>query len=182
MTTDSSPVSPKLISPPLKSNSPISRRSSRGVKATKSSISDNPNWIGNIWTAFYPYCYNLYEYPWIYEGCCLRCDNENCKRAFTATPILSMLPMVPGLEAYFCCWGFFPMGFASGKVGKENGFPKRMPPMFGESNEAAPVEEEAPAVPPPPPTAPENVMHVAPVAASPAASSVRKRGRPKKNV
>ncbi|GFQ04969.1 Dnaj homolog subfamily b member 9 [Phtheirospermum japonicum] len=156
-----------------------------GVKASKRSISENPNFVGNIWTAC-PYCYNLYEYPKVYEGCCLRCDNENCKRAYTATPILSMPPMVPGSEAYYCCWGFFPMGFASGNAGKGNGFPKWMPPMFGESEEAAPVVEESPAPPappPPPPPVPETVTPVTAAAApAPAATSVRKRGRPKKNV
>ncbi|KAL3634044.1 hypothetical protein CASFOL_021098 [Castilleja foliolosa] len=152
-----------------------------GAKPIRRSISENPNLVGNFWTTC-PYCYNLYEYPRIYEDCCLRCDNENCKRAFTATPILSMPPMVPGSEAYYCCWGFFPMGFASGNAGKGDGFPKWMPAMFGESEEAIPEEEEeahaAPPPPPPPPAparAPENVTLVTPTPA-------RKRGRPKKNV
>ncbi|KAK4352321.1 hypothetical protein RND71_027839 [Anisodus tanguticus] len=95
--------------------------------------------VVNLWTTC-PYCYNLYEYPRVYEGCCLRCDK--CKRAFTATEILSMPPLVPGRGAYYCIWGFFPMGFVNGNLedlgnGKSSAaaaatgaFPTWMPPMF----------------------------------------------------
>ncbi|KAI3460072.1 hypothetical protein Pfo_016735 [Paulownia fortunei] len=142
-----------------------------GVKVSKKNSSGNSGWSGNFWTAC-PYCYNLYEYPRAYEGCCLRCDNENCKRAFTGTPILSMPPMVPGKEAYYCCWGFFPMGFVAGNVGRGKGFPKWMPPMFGDGGTAAVADDgRAP---------PENVTPVAAAAAT-ASSVKRKRGRPKKN-
>ncbi|GER40244.1 Dnajc14 protein [Striga asiatica] len=162
-----------------------------GVKETASA---NPSLAGNFWTAC-PYCYNLFEYPRVYEGCCVRCDNENCRRSFTATPILSMPPMVPGSEAYYCCWGFFPMGF----TGKGNELPKWMPPMFGDSDvtaapkpQAAPINTPSPPPsthtqpqaapthsPPPPPstqTPPQPPQNAPPVAA------VRKRGRPRKNV
>ncbi|GJV38677.1 DnaJ domain-containing protein [Tanacetum coccineum] len=55
---------------------------------------------GNIWTLC-PYCYNLYEYPKVYEGCCLRC--VNCERAFQVVVILaeSLPEIVPGKEAYY---------------------------------------------------------------------------------
>lgn len=90
-----------------------------------------------FWTVC-PYCYNLYEYPRLYEGCCLRC--ENCERAFTGMEISAMPPTVPGKEAYYCCWGFFPMGFSSGdldggKGADASGFPNWMPPMFPAGNE-----------------------------------------------
>ncbi|CAH9097795.1 unnamed protein product [Cuscuta europaea] len=85
-----------------------------------------------------PYCYNLYEYDRTYVGCCLRC--ENCERAFTAAEIRQMPPRVPGKNAYYCCWGFFPMGFVLGNADEKrsisttaaavNGFPNWMPPMF----------------------------------------------------
>lgn len=83
-----------------------------------------------------PYCYNLYEYERQYVGCCLRC--ENCEKAFTAVEIRQMPPQVPGKNAYYCCWGFFPMGFVVGSSdGKNtstsaavNGFPNWMPQMF----------------------------------------------------
>ncbi|KAM6576494.1 hypothetical protein CsatB_028331 [Cannabis sativa] len=62
----------------------------------------------SFWTAC-PYCYVLYEYPKGYEECVLRC--QNCKRAFHAAVIPS--PPVRGKEdTYFCCWGFFPLGFS----------------------------------------------------------------------
>nr|GEW07468.1 hypothetical protein [Tanacetum cinerariifolium] len=66
---------------------------------------------GNIWTLC-PYCYNLYEYPKVYEGCCLRC--VNCERAFQVVviPAESMPEIVPGKEAYyFRQWLCFPIGF-----------------------------------------------------------------------
>lgn len=86
----------------------------------------------NFWTAC-PYCYNLFEYPRMYVGCCLKC--QNCDRAFTGMEISSMPPKVPGKEAYYCCWGFFPMGFVAGDLDSEDagdvrGFPNWMPPMF----------------------------------------------------
>ncbi|XP_057773347.1 uncharacterized protein LOC130992641 [Salvia miltiorrhiza] len=173
------------------------RRSARGevgggVKAATPSTksggvgSDNSAWEENMWTAC-PYCYNLYEYPRQYEGCCLRCDNEKCRRAFTAAEILSMPPTVPGKEAYYCCWGFFPMGFATGGNAAAE-FPKWMPPMFGGAT-ATPTPTPAPAPPPPPPPPPpENVTPVSaapppptPVVAAPTTEK-RKRGRPRKNV
>ncbi|KAL3340194.1 hypothetical protein AABB24_028694 [Solanum stoloniferum] len=155
--------------------------------------------VVNLWTAC-PYCYNLYEYPRVYEGCCLRCDK--CKRAFTATEILSMPPMVPGREAYYCIWGFFPMGFVNGNLedlgtGKgaaaaaatTGAFPTWMPPMFsseGNVNVAnnqqnvtpipatvqVPNPAQAPARPhaPPPP----------PAASRPMSTGAKKRGRPRK--
>ncbi|KAK7845737.1 protein hlj1 [Quercus suber] len=48
------------------------------------------------------------ELTLVYEGCCLRC--QNCQRAFHAAVIPSLPPVVPGQDAYYCCWGFFPMG------------------------------------------------------------------------
>ncbi|CAO2834480.1 unnamed protein product [Amaranthus hypochondriacus] len=65
--------------------------------------------LANFWTAC-PYCYVLYEYPRAYEDCCLRC--QNCERAFHASVLSSLPPLVPGKEAYYCCWGFFPLGFS----------------------------------------------------------------------
>nr|KYP47252.1 DnaJ isogeny subfamily B member 12 [Cajanus cajan] len=81
-----------------------------------------------FWTAC-PYCYRLYEYPRVYEACCLRC--QNCERSFHGVPIPSLPPLVPGQDAYYCCWGFFPMGFVLGSFGSP--------------------EKEAAAEPPPPP-------------------------------
>ncbi|KAK1436365.1 hypothetical protein QVD17_02144 [Tagetes erecta] len=64
----------------------------------------------SLWTLC-PYCYYLYEYPSIYEGCCLRC--QKCDRAFQVVeiPTQAMPPIVPGKEAYCCLWPYFPTGF-----------------------------------------------------------------------
>lgn len=158
------------------------RRGSRGGDEVRSAnqktggVSHNSGPPGNIWTAC-PYCYNLYEYPRQYEGCCLRCDNEKCKRAFTAAEILSMPPTVPGKEAYYCCWGFFPMGFSAGNVGE---FPKWMPPIFGGGEggvpASVPAQKATPVSSAPPPRS---------VAATPTAGTStekKKRGRPRKNL
>ncbi|KAK1396001.1 DnaJ isogeny subfamily B member 12 [Heracleum sosnowskyi] len=86
----------------------------------------------SFWTMC-PYCYNLYEYPRIYKDCCLKCGN--CKRAIHGTEISSLPPLVQGQDAYYCCWGFFPMGFAGNDGGgsgrRGSGFPQWVPPMFG---------------------------------------------------
>ncbi|GAV66830.1 DnaJ domain-containing protein [Cephalotus follicularis] len=63
--------------------------------------------LSSFWTLC-PYCYLLYEYPRVYEDCCLKC--QNCKRSFHAVLVKSMPQLVPGQEAYYCGWGCFPLG------------------------------------------------------------------------
>ncbi|XP_009591419.1 uncharacterized protein [Nicotiana tomentosiformis] len=155
--------------------------------------------VVNLWTAC-PYCYNLYEYPRVYEGCCLRC--EKCNRAFTATAILSMPPLVPGREAYYCIWGFFPMGFVKGDLenGKSPaaaagaGFPSWMPPMFSSEGNVNVANQTAPPIPVPAPApapAPAPVQAQAQAQAQTqappsaprtmsASTGAKKRGRPRK--
>ncbi|PHT84353.1 hypothetical protein T459_12796 [Capsicum annuum] len=173
---------------------PVRRSMSSGIRGQR---------VVNFWTSC-PYCYNLYEYPRVYEGCCLRCDK--CKRAFTATEILTMPPLVPGREAYYCIWGFFPMGFVTGnmeELGNGKGtatdaaaaatgaFPTWMPPMFSSDGNAnvnvaipnatplGPVPVQAAAAAP----APAPVRVQAPVSAAPrpmSSTGPKKRGRPRK--
>ncbi|KAK6945801.1 DnaJ domain [Dillenia turbinata] len=76
--------------------------SSKGIKNAKEGLS--------FWTAC-PYCYNLYEYGKEYEDCCLRC--QNCERAFHAVRVPNPVPEDGVVGEYFCCWGFFPLGFDS---------------------------------------------------------------------
>ncbi|PHU11244.1 hypothetical protein BC332_18174 [Capsicum chinense] len=64
--------------------------------------------ISSFWTAC-PYCYVMYEYPLEYVDYTLKC--QNCKRAFQAVKVAAP-PIVDGEEAYFCCWGFMPLGFS----------------------------------------------------------------------
>ncbi|XP_074279427.1 uncharacterized protein LOC141604818 [Silene latifolia] len=92
----------------------------------------------NFWTTC-PYCYVIYEFPRVYIDCCIRCDN--CDRGFHAAAIPSLPPLVPGKEAYYCCWGFFPLGFETGTINDNDtdnnaenpsnaGFPNWMPGNF----------------------------------------------------
>ncbi|XP_054788174.1 uncharacterized protein LOC129294085 [Prosopis cineraria] len=78
---------------------------------------ENPRRRPTFWTTC-PYCYYIYEYPKIYENCCLRC--QNCEKSFHGVSIPSLPPLVPGQEAYHCCWGFFPMGFFVGNAGSKS--------------------------------------------------------------
>lgn len=61
----------------------------------------------SFWTAC-PYCYVMYEYPKAYEDCTLRC--QSCRRGFHAMSVRT--PPVAGKDTYYCCWGFFPLGFS----------------------------------------------------------------------
>ncbi|XP_027330948.1 uncharacterized protein LOC113846655 [Abrus precatorius] len=132
----------------------------------------------SFWTAC-PYCYRLYEYPRIYEGCCLRC--QNCERSFHGVAVPSLPPLVPGQDAYYCCWGFFPMGFVAGSfdspekeaaVGAtpplpqaSSSLPNWMPANGGASAQATPV-----------------AARVAKMGVSNGvASGSKKRGRPRKH-
>ncbi|GFP86802.1 Dnaj homolog subfamily b member 5 [Phtheirospermum japonicum] len=71
-----------------------------------------------FWTAC-PYCYYMYEYPRVYIDCTMRCPN--CKRAFQSVVIPSPPPTVDGQDAYYCCWGFIPLGFSMDIYEKNKG-------------------------------------------------------------
>ncbi|XVE55600.1 hypothetical protein DITRI_Ditri03aG0172000 [Diplodiscus trichospermus] len=184
---------------------PVTRRGKnqeRVQQRTPNSNTQNENQrmrLSTFWTAC-PYCYRLFEYPRVYEGCCLRC--QNCERAFHAVLIPTLPPLVPGKEAYYCCWAFFPLGFVSGS--QEAGgkpptrFPNWVPPMFpGGQLES---ERNGGSVPAPPPSA--TAASTPPATASMRATkkvvqsrnnvagvsggnvsdfAPRKRGRPRKN-
>ncbi|EPS65866.1 hypothetical protein M569_08915, partial [Genlisea aurea] len=73
----------------------------------------------NFWTAC-PYCYYMYEYPVVYVDCTLKC--QNCKRAFHGVSIPEPPPTVGGGQgAFFCCWGFLPLGFSTENWKKSKG-------------------------------------------------------------
>ncbi|KAK6938071.1 DnaJ domain [Dillenia turbinata] len=130
------------------------RRNSRMQATTTEDLNggeDEGSRLSNFWTAC-PYCYILYEYPRVYENCCLRC--QNCQRAFHAAVVPSLPPLVPGKDAYYCCWGFFPLGFASSSDPKAT-FPNWMPPMF-----ASPTPVSAPPPPSPPQAQPQHWSNV----------------------
>ncbi|KAI3770109.1 hypothetical protein L6452_01231 [Arctium lappa] len=84
---------------------------------TEEAAEDVDDDLPTFWTAC-PYCFYMYEYPRVYAGCTLRCDN--CKRAFQAVRIRSPPPMIEGQEASFYCWGFFPLGVSMSRLPKNN--------------------------------------------------------------
>lgn len=148
--------------------------------------------LQSFWTAC-PYCYVLFEYPRVYEDCCLRC--QKCQRAFHAAMIPSLPPFVPGQEAYYCCWGFFPLGFVFGNSqngGKASatapapapaGFPNWMPPMFqagqqesGRNGGIPPAKGNAERT-----RRRDGVENVSDGSVSEFETVHRKRGRPRKN-
>ncbi|XP_022940936.1 uncharacterized protein LOC111446372 [Cucurbita moschata] len=147
--------------------------------------------LSSFWTAC-PYCFVLFEYPRVYEGCCLRC--QNCKRAFQAVLLPSLPPLVHGQEAYYCCWGFFPMGFSAQNPEKsEKGtettppaatFPNWMPPIF--SNKPQENSRNGETTPPAAATTAgieRMAVNAPPVASARIARGTgtsKKRGRPKK--
>jgi hypothetical protein len=127
--------------PVRRSQRPVGHKKAENLKTNVNNVSNQQEGQGqraklsSFWTAC-PYCYILYEYPRVYENCCLRC--QNCQRGFHAVLIPSLPPLVPGQESYYCCWGFFPLGFTLGIAGSGEknggggaGFPNWMPPVFG---------------------------------------------------
>ncbi|XP_044508217.1 uncharacterized protein LOC123227474 [Mangifera indica] len=76
--------------------------------------SETESEVPSFWTAC-PFCFVLHEYAKFYEDCILRCIN--CKRVFHGVPIAP--PPVTVNNTYFCCWGFFPIGYST--YGKQKG-------------------------------------------------------------
>ncbi|XP_022143045.1 chaperone protein dnaJ 49 [Momordica charantia] len=123
-------------------------------------------------------------------------DSGNADQSPNQQAVLlpSLPPLVQGQEAYYCCWGFFPMGFAaqnpekSGKGGDTAppaaAFPSWMPPIFSNRpQETSRNGETAAAPPPPPPVGVERAAVNAPpvVSARIVSGTGKKRGRPRKH-
>ncbi|XP_021903619.1 dnaJ homolog subfamily C member 14 [Carica papaya] len=167
------------------------RRSQRETKPAEDEFRSK---LSTFWTAC-PYCYRLYEYPRVYLECCLRC--QNCQRAFQATMIPSLPPLVPGKDAYYCRWGFFPLGFVTGNSDNGGGkgattsrFPNWMPPIYSPdlhpagNNFTGVAATATAAAPAPAAAAAERVngtVNRGNSAVNERGSSPRKRGRPRKN-
>ncbi|KMT09263.1 hypothetical protein BVRB_6g133630 [Beta vulgaris subsp. vulgaris] len=75
--------------------------------------------MGSFWT-FCPYCFYMYEYSRVYEGCCLRCQNQICRRAFHGVALNSLPKMELEKGVYFGCFGYFPLGFSPDGLKKGN--------------------------------------------------------------
>ncbi|PIA56332.1 hypothetical protein AQUCO_00700573v1 [Aquilegia coerulea] len=99
-----------------------------------------PSRLSTFWTTC-PYCYYLYEYPGVYEDCCLRC--QNCRRGFHAVVVASPPPAVgPEKDMYYCCWAFFPIGYTTpGNVGKNSNWTP-FTEMFAVPSQPGEVETE----------------------------------------
>ncbi|CAN1332028.1 Protein HLJ1 [Linum perenne] len=147
--------------------------------------------MASFWTIC-PYCYLMYEYPRVYENCCLRC--QKCERAFHAALIQSLPPMVPGKDAYYCSWGFFPLGFMFGGDASGNktasgsaapvaasAFVNWMPPIFGTGQQQQDSDKNGfPAAAVAPPFSMSTPPGI-PVQGSSTGGTGKKRGRPRKN-
>ncbi|PKI41184.1 uncharacterized protein LOC116215818 [Punica granatum] len=157
----------------------------RPPAAPREAALDRGEKLSSFWTGC-PYCCRLYEYPRLYEDCCMRC--QSCQRAFQAVRLPSLPPLIPGKDAYLCPWGGLPFVAMLGTGGTSEGFPLWPPPQpplpfpgYGQQTVNPP---------PPAPTPPMvvvgpaggNVGGVVP-AGEVARESVaqRKRGRPRKN-
>ncbi|CAO2827917.1 unnamed protein product [Amaranthus hypochondriacus] len=68
--------------------------------------------IETFWT-FCPYCFYMYEFSKVYEGCSLRCQNQICRKVFHGVS-LNSLPKMELEKGRFSGFGFFPLGFSSG--------------------------------------------------------------------
>ncbi|CAL1379746.1 unnamed protein product [Linum trigynum] len=99
-------------SPPLAATPVSSRPAADTPQQKQTSQPQGPS----FWTAC-PYCFNLYEYPKVYEECALKC--QSCKRGFHAAAIAA--PPVSSKDSHFCCWGFFPLGYLGGSKDSELG-------------------------------------------------------------
>ncbi|KAL9245552.1 hypothetical protein vseg_019190 [Gypsophila vaccaria] len=108
----------KLVTDAWSAVSDLSRAGAATAAAARGAAAAAAARAVNFWTTC-PYCYVLYEYPRVYKECCVRC--QNCERAFHAVAIPSLPPLVPGKEAYYCCWGFFPLGFTVESSGDGGG-------------------------------------------------------------
>ncbi|XWS39777.1 hypothetical protein CRYUN_Cryun18bG0083800 [Craigia yunnanensis] len=95
-------------------------RKTDSTRPSQATESEGPT----FWTAC-PYCYVLYEYPKVYEDCTLRCQTKDCRRAFHAVVIPS--PPLNGTDTYFCCWGFYPLGFSGNGENMGGNFPSWSP-------------------------------------------------------
>ncbi|XP_062100279.1 uncharacterized protein LOC133806168 [Humulus lupulus] len=78
-----------------------------------------------FWTVC-PFCYCMFEFEKVYEGCCLRC--QTCRRGFHGVAISppSTDIMVPGDDKYYFCYGVSSVDYSEEKnKANVNNFKKR---------------------------------------------------------
>lgn len=88
-------------------------------KELKLKQKDTENGGGTFWTLC-PYCFFMYEYDKIYEECVLRCQNEKCRRAFTAVAVAEAAAPPPEVieNGKYFCHGLSPLGPKDGSGGE----------------------------------------------------------------
>lgn len=80
---------------------------------------------GTFWTTC-PYCYYVFEYDSVFEDCCLRCANENCRRVLHAVALGGAPPPDVVEKGEYCCPGFMPFtvrGSYGERIGEKLWFP-----------------------------------------------------------
>ncbi|CAH8321573.1 unnamed protein product [Eruca vesicaria subsp. sativa] len=87
--------------------------------------SDSNQKVASFWTTC-PYCFVLFEYPNMYEESVLKCQTKSCRRAFQAVKVPSP-PPVAEEDSYYCCWGFYPIGFAETAKAPVHDLPRGFP-------------------------------------------------------
>lgn len=180
MNNSSQPAGKKL---PVKRGRPPATATVEAAKGLEEKLSPK---LSTFWTGC-PYCCRLYEYPRLYEDCCLRC--QNCQKAFHAIVLPSLPPLLPGKDAYYCPWGGLPFGAMSRTVGAPEGFPSWLTPPPPVPFSGYGQQSVNPPQPPSPPpivvagTAGSNVLGGGNLVgeAARAGGAPRKRGRPRKN-
>ncbi|CAE5962358.1 unnamed protein product [Arabidopsis arenosa] len=117
-----SPAAPAPVSQPTRvfNQTPTAEQTPKSGDAR----SDSEPEVPSFWTTC-PYCYVLYEYPVIYEERVLKCQTKSCRRAYQAVKVPS--PPVTEEDSYYCCWGFYPIGFSEVTKIPVSGLPKSAP-------------------------------------------------------
>lgn len=89
--------------------------------------SDSNQKVPSFWTTC-PYCFVLFEYPNMYEESVLKCQTKSCRRAFQAVKVPSPPPVDEEEDSYYCCWGFYPIGFTeTAKIPPVHDLPRGFP-------------------------------------------------------
>ncbi|KAL9245607.1 hypothetical protein vseg_019236 [Gypsophila vaccaria] len=122
---------------PIKHSSPLARRALSSLNSAFTCLSDSSlkadydahlencmsgsgsgSHNAGFWT-FCPYCFYVYQYDTVYEGCSLRCQNLECRRVFHGVALTTLPKMELDKGRYFGCYGYFPMGFSPGDEGDQ---------------------------------------------------------------
>lgn len=109
----------------FKAGSVLSNRNlkSQFDKELRTKQEDPPNDGGTFWTVC-PYCYFMYEYERLFVDCVLRCQNEKCRKGFTAVAVAASAVPSPEVveKGKYICDGFLPLCHSNAKKGPDGGW------------------------------------------------------------